>query len=287
MFCKYCGTRVEDEESLFCGNCGSSLHDEPHNTIQAEIGNEISSVIDNKAINSDKNNSEIKKKGLTYIKKFKIQIESVLSNFIQIIQYSKYRNLVIAASIAIICAIGAGIYFGYDAEIIAKNTENQATADLSKKAKTTQTSQSTTSTKSIQTTTTSTTDRQAYDVNEFEFITKAQREDDKSIFGESAKSIVLKYLVAVSDGKYHEAYNLLSPSRKEKVGEYNVWVKKFSVFDKRLDITNIEVVKVNENEAVIRYSGIQSLLMYNTNVRANGIAKVIRNGLDISIDEIL
>ena len=282
MFCKFCGTKVEDTESTFCGNCGARLKDngfdEIVEDIQEDILDDISEGMPETSIPTP---IEVQP---TDNRTFKDKVIQVITSIGESIQRHKKRSIAIATSLVCLCAIGVGVYFGYDADIIAKNAENQSTVELSKKAKTTQTSQSTTST---QTTATSTKDRKVYDANEFEFITKEQMETDKSIFGESAKSIVLKYLAAVSDGKYHEAYNLLSPSRKEKVGEYNVWVKKFSVFDKRLDITNIEVVKVNENEAVIRYSGIQSLLMYNTNVRANGIAKVIRNGLDISIDEIL
>ena len=119
MFCKFCGTKVEDTESTFCGNCGARLKDNGFDEIVEDISEDISD-------NTSEGMPETSKPtpievAPTSNRTFKDKVIQMISNIGESIQRHKKWSIAIATSVIFLCAIGVGIYFGYEDQPVVNN----------------------------------------------------------------------------------------------------------------------------------------------------------------------
>ena len=271
MFCKSCGTMIENDEALFCAKCGTRIKDECHSNARE--------------IEENKKRREIKLIHIMWhtISTLKYAVTNFLLNITGIMKKPNHKKTVIGISIIFLCVLTVGIYLGYDSQTASNNDHQQTSSELSKKA---QISKGEISTQNISNQNTSVVDTKAYNEKDFEFITNEQKEDDKDAFGSAAESIVIDYMNKIGERKHKEAYDLFTPRMKAKAGAYNDWAKQFVKIQDMYGVQEIEKISVSDNTVILRYRVLMNVFGYNQSINAQGIAKVTRDGIKISIDDI-
>lgn len=113
-----------------------------------------------------------------------------------------------------------------------------------------------------------------------------QQQYDEGVFSSDAEDVVEDYLEALDVNDYRRVYNLMSPRKKNEVGEYNTWVQGFTEPDTRIMVNNTQTISINGNTALVRYRISVRDHEYDSAKYRTGVARVVRVGTVARVDDI-
>ena len=272
MFCKFCGTKVEDTESTFCGNCGARLKENGFDEIIEDISEDISDDTSEGMPETSKPTPiEVEPTG---DRTFKDKVMQMISNIGERIQRHKKWSIGIATGVICLCAIGVGIYFGYEDQPVVNNMVSSSLPVIKPKEHKEEKKNY------------DTIEIKADDTKDIQFLLNEQKEKDKQGFANEAQRVARLYLEAWGDNNHRESYTYLTAAKKEEVGGLDGWLKRYENF--RSTVSNIQIGSaiIDGNKAVVHYIGIHHfngfLGSYTNMIR--GEVRLSRDGTTVGVD---
>lgn len=276
MFCKFCGTKVEDTESTFCGNCGARLKENGFDEIVEDISEEIQEDISDDTSEGMPETSkptpiEVEPTG-NYT--FKDKVMQMISNIGESIQRHKKRSIAIATSVVCLCAIGVGIYFGYEDQPVVNNMVSSSLPVMKPKEHKEEKKNY------------DTIEIKADDTKDIQFLLNEQKEKDRQGFSNEAKRIARLYLEARGDNNDRESYKYLTATKKEAVGGIDGWLKQNEYIRSTMSNIQIDAADIDGNKALVHYRGVSHsngfFRSYSTMVI--GLMRLSREGTTVGVD---
>lgn len=261
MFCKFCGTKVEDTESTFCGNCGAKLKD-----------NDFDEIVEDIQETSKPTPIEVAPTGN---RTFKDKVIQMISNIGESIQRHKKWSIAIATSVIFLCAIGVGIYFGYEDQPVVNNMVSSSLPVIKPKEHKGEKKNY------------DTIEIKADDTKDIQFLLNEQKEKDRQGFSNEAQRIARLFLEAREDNNYREAYSYLSTASKEKVGGIDGWLKRYG-YIRGSAMTDIQIgsATIDGNKAVVHYKGVVNYSGFyrSFSYTLTGQLQLLREGTVVGVD---
>ena len=183
------------------------------------------------------------------------------------------KGLVACISLFCVCAIGIFLFNRDDDTVKVDhqiNKQEEAQASTKSKPKEEKTQQTT----------------PAADVKAQSSPTVNRQQYDDGMFSSDAEEVVEDYLEALDNNDYRRVYNLMSPRKKNEVGEYNTWVQGFTEPDTRIRVDNTETISINGNTALVRYGIYTQDNEYDRPKYKTGVARIVRVGKVARVDDI-
>lgn len=272
MFCKFCGTKVEDTESTFCGNCGARLKENGFDEIVEDISEDIS---------DDTSEGMPETSKLTPIEveptgdcTFKDKVMQMISNIGESIQRHKKWSIGIATGVICLCAIGVGIYFGYEDQPVVNNMVSSSLPVIKPKEHKEEKKNY------------DTIEIKADDTKDIQFLLNEQKEKDRQGFSNEAKRIARLYLEARGDNNDRESYKYLTATKKEAVGGIDGWLKQNEYIRSTMSNIQIDAADIDGNKALVHYRGVSHsngfFRSYSTMVI--GLMRLSREGTTVGVD---
>ncbi len=264
MFCKFCGTKVEDEEATFCGYCGARLKDNGFDEIVEDIPEDIQETSIPTPIEVEPNGNYT----------FKDKMAQMFANIGESIQRHKKWSIGIATSIICLCAIGVGIYFGYEDQPVANNMVSSSLPIIKPKEHKEEKKNY------------DTIEIKADDTKDIQFLLNEQKEKDKQGFSNEAKRIARLYLEAQGEHNYNESYGYLTAEKKEEVGGIEGWLKQREYTQTTMSNIQIDSAIIDGNKALVNYRGILTFKGFSTSYssRVIGRMQLLREGTVVGVD---
>ena len=276
MFCKFCGTKVEDTESTFCGNCGARLKENGFDEIVEDISEEIQEDISDDTSEGMPETSkptpiEVEPTG-NYT--FKDKVMQMISNIGESIQRHKKWSIGIATGVICLCAIGVGIYFGYEDQPVVNNMVSSSLPVIKPKEHKEEKKNY------------DTIEIKADDTKDIQFLLNEQKEKDRQGFSNEAKRIARLYLEARGDNNDRESYKYLTATKKEAVGGIDGWLKQNEYIRSTMSNIQIDAADIDGNKALVHYRGVSHsngfFRSYSTMVI--GLMRLSREGTTVGVD---
>lgn len=272
MFCKFCGTKVEDTESTFCGNCGARLKENGFDEIIEDISEDISDDTSEGMPETSKPTPiEVEPTG---DRTFKDKVMQMISNIGESIQRHKKWSIVIATSVIFLCAIGVGIYFGYEDQPVVNNMVSSSLPVIKPKEHKGEKKNY------------DTIEIKADDTKDILFLLNEQKEKDRQGFSNEAKRIARLYLEARGDNNDQESYKYLTATKKEEVGGIDGWIKRYEYVRSTMSNIQIDAADIDGNKALVHYRGVSHsngfFRSYSTMVI--GLMRLSREGTTVGVD---
>lgn len=269
MFCKFCGTKVEDTESTFCGNCGARLKENGFDEIVEDISEDISDDTSEGMPETSKPTPiEVEPTG---DRTFKDKVMQMISNIGESIQRHKKWSIGIATGVICLCAIGVGIYFGYEDQPVVNNMVSSSLPVIKPKEHKEEKKNY------------DTIEIKADDTKDIQFLLNEQKEKDRQGFSNEAKRIARLFLEARGENNDRESYQYLTAEKKEMVGGLDGWLRGHEYIRTTLSDIQIESPTIDGNYATVHYRGV---VKYNGLFRHMGIGilRLSREGTTVGVD---
>lgn len=278
MFCKFCGTKVEDTESTFCGKCGARLKDngfdEIVGDIPEEIQKDISEEIQEDILEDTQETPTPIEVEPTGNRTFKDKVIQMISNIGESIQRHKKWSIAIATSVIFLCAIGVGIYFGYEDQPVVNNMVSSSLPVIKRKEHKGEKKNY------------DTIEIKADDTKDILFLLNEQKEKDRQGFSNEAKRIARLYLEARGDNNDRESYKYLTATKKEAVGGIDGWLKQNEYIRSTMSNIQIDAADIDGNKALVHYRGVLNsngfFRSYSTMII--GTLRLSREGTTVGVD---
>ena len=272
MFCKFCGTKVEDTESTFCGNCGARLKENGFDEIVEDISEDISDDTSEGMPETSKPTPiEVEPTGDCT---FKDKVMQMISNIGESIQRHKKWSIGIATGVICLCAIGVGIYFGYEDQPVVNNMVSSSLPVIKPKEHKEEKKNY------------DTIEIKADDTKDIQFLLNEQKEKDRQGFSNEAKRIARLYLEARGDNNDRESYKYLTATKKEAVGGIDGWLKQNEYIRSTMSNIQIDAADIDGNKALVHYRGVSHsngfFRSYSTMVI--GLMRLSREGTTVGVD---
>ena len=276
MFCKFCGTKVEDTESTFCGNCGARLKENGFDEIVEDISEDIS---DDTSDDTSEGMPETSKSTPIEVeptgdRTFKDKVMQMISNIGESIQRHKKWSIGIATGVICLCAIGVGIYFGYEDQPVVNNMVSSSLPVMKPKEHKEEKKNY------------DTIEIKADDTKDIQFLLNEQKEKDRQGFSNEAKRIARLYLEARGDNNDRESYKYLTATKKEAVGGIDGWLKQNEYIRSTMSNIQIDAADIDGNKALVHYRGVSHsngfFRSYSTMVI--GLMRLSREGTTVGVD---
>ena len=271
MFCKFCGTKVEDTESTFCGNCGARLKENGFDEIVEDISEDISDDTSEGMPETSKPTPiEVEPTG-NYT--FKDKMTQMFANIGEIIKRHKKWSIAIATSVICLCAIGVGIYFGYEDQPVVNNMVSSSLPVIKPKEHKEEKKNY------------DTIEIKADDTKDIQFILDEQKTKDREAFSNEAQKVAREFINALGKRYMSVAFNYLTAERKSELGgDYHTWGKNLGLINANFYVTNVEISSINGDTAWVRVRAyVQSNSRYDSGY-LSGMVKVVRNGTTVGVD---
>ena len=272
MFCKFCGTKVEDTESTFCGNCGARLKENGFDEIVEDISEDISDDTSEGMPETSKPTPiEVEPTG---DRTFKDKVMQMISNIGESIQRHKKWSIGIATSVICLCAIGVGIYFGYEDQPVVNNMVSSSLPVMKPKEHKEEKKNY------------DTIEIKADDTKDIQFLLNEQKEKDRQGFSNEAQRIARLFIEARGNNNHEESYKYLTAAKKEKAGGIDGWLRLFKNSRSTVSDIQIDSVTVDGNKAVVYYNGILHYNLYfaEHSSRFIGEVRLSREGTTVGVD---
>ena len=249
MFCIFCGKEIDDN-SKFCVYCGGT------------IVNTKETGASKQTVEPPKNSSGFKDKIFALVKRI---MDAVKSN--------QKRSMIIGAIIISLCAIGVGVYFGYQDQPVVNNMVSSLPVLKPKEHKEEKKNYDTVEIK-------------ADDTKDIQFLLNEQKEKDRQGFSNEAKRIARLYLEARGDNNDQESYKYLTATKKEAVGGIDGWLKQNEYIRSTMSNIQIDAADIDGNKAVVHYRGVLNsngfFRSYSTMII--GTLRLSREGTTVGVD---
>lgn len=271
MFCKFCGTKIEDTESTFCGNCGARLKDNGFDEIVEDISEDISDDTSEGMPETSKPTPiEVEPTG---DRTFKDKVMQMISNIGESIQRHKKWSIGIATGVICLCAIGVGIYFGYEDQPVVNNMVSSSLPVIKPKEHKEEKKNY------------DTIEIKADDTKDIQFILEEQKAKDREGFSNEAQNVARDFINALGKHYMSTAFNLLTAERKSELGgDYHTWGKNLGLISANFYVTNVEISSINGDTAWVRVRAYaQSNSRYDSGY-LSGMVKVVRSGSTVGVD---
>lgn len=272
MFCKFCGTKVEDTETTFCGNCGARLKENGFDEIIEDISEDISDDTSEGMPETSKPTPiEVEPTG---DRTFKDKVMQMISNIGESIQRDKKWSIAIATSVICLCAIGVGIYFGYEDQPVVNNMVSSSLPVIKPKEHKEEKKNY------------DTIEIKADDTKDIQFLLNEQKEKDRQGFSNEAKRIARLFLEARGENNDRESYQYLTAEKKEMVGGLDGWLKQNERIQTTMSNIQIDAADIDGNKALVHYRGV-----FNSNgffrsysTKFIGLMRLSRDGTTVGVD---
>ena len=276
MFCKFCGTKVDDTESTFCGKCGARLKDNGFDEIVGDIPEElqkdISEEIQEDILEDTQETPTPIEVEPTGNHTFKDKITQMFANIGESIQRHKKWSIGIATGVICLCAIGVGIYFGYEDQPVVNNMVSSSLPVIKPKEHKEEKKNY------------DTIEIKADDTKDIQFLLNEQKEKDRQGFSNEAQNVARNFINALGQRYTSEAFKYLTTERQSEAGDAYTWGKSLGLIDSNFNASSVEINNINGDVAWVRVRVfVKSNYRYNSGYLTT-VVKLVRNGTTVRVD---
>lgn len=250
MFCIFCGKEIEDN-SKFCAYCGGVID-------ETKVIEESKQTVEMSECSSG----------------FKDKTFELAKCIIGAVKSNQKRSMIIGAIMITLCAIGVGIYFGYEDQPVVNNMVSSSLPVIKRKEHKEEKKNY------------DTIEIKADDTKDIQFLLNEQKEKDRQGFSNEAKRIARLYLEARGDNNDRESYKYLTATKKEAVGGIDGWLKQNEYIRSTMSNIQIDAADIDGNKALVHYRGVSHsngfFRSYSTMVI--GLMRLSREGTTVGVD---